>query len=162
MAVVRLARADECLGVFRDVQPAVDHGFVLGFRTQLQGEQKFPDDPAHVGKSVRIAIEVAQHHVVLGVQVSVTAVFGKDQRVQKEFVFRLAAIAEQRPAHARQGLLLDLAQDAEQLLSGLAQDDFLGHLKTGDALAILQRLLLAHAFVTLEHHAAAFQHLRKL
>ncbi len=71
-------------------------------------------------------------------------------------------LAETRAAHASQGFLLDVAQQKEEILPGFALDDLLANLKRRHALAVLESLQLAHAFVAFEHHAATLKHLRKL
>ena len=99
---------------------------------------------------------------MLGVQVGVGTVLGEEQRVEEEFVFRFTTIPEQRAPGTCQSFLLNFAQNMEQLLASLPQDDFLGYLEGGYAFAIFQCLLLADAFITLEHHASTFEQLSKL
>src|SRR5439155_6585413 len=102
------------MGVFRDVQPAVDHKVVVSHRSQIQSKQKVADHSSYVGKPVRIAIEIAQHHIVLGIEIGIGSVLREKQGIEEEFVFLLADTAEQGATGARQCLFFDLAQDAEQ------------------------------------------------
>ena len=70
---------------------------------------------------------------MLGAQVVVAPVLGKQQAVQKQGIGEIASasrlFAEQRPAGARQGALFHFAQGLKNFLSGLAQDDPLAHLE---------------------------------
>ena len=44
---------------------------------------EFAKDPADIRKAVWILIKIAQHNVMLRVQVRVASVFDKDQRIQE-------------------------------------------------------------------------------
>ncbi len=148
--------------IFRQIKPSIHCCLYLRVRAQIESLQKVVHNPADIGKAVRIAVKISQHHIVFGVNVSVFAVFGKDQWIQKELIFFFRCIAEQGAASTGQSFFFDFAQRAKQFLPGLAQDDFLGNLELGNALAVFQSFLSTHAFITIQQSAAAFQRLRKL
>ena len=83
-------------------------------------------------KCVGIFIEVAEHVVVLGAEIIVAAVFGEDERVEKQAIAVVGGFSEKRAAGAGEGFFLYLAEQAEDFLSGFSLDDFLAHLEAGD------------------------------
>ena len=149
------------MSILRRIQPGIEFRVVIR-KIDLERTQEFARDFAHAYEPVRIALPVAQHHVLFGAQVVVAAVFGEDQPVDQELVPFAIVLTKTRAAHARQCFFFDIAQQQEQILPGFALDDLLAHLERRHPLAIFERLLLAHALITLQHHPAAFQHLREL
>ncbi len=164
VGILRRPRSHQFPRIFRHIHPGVERlgaHFVAILRAQKSGGD-FP----HPAIAVRITVPISQHHVMLGAQVVIPPVFGKQQPVQKQRIGEIASaaglFAEQRPPGARQRALLHLAQGFKDFLPGFAQDDFLAHLERRQPLAVLMRLLLPHVVVGLQQHAAALQHLQKL
>ena len=79
--LVPISIAHYLLRIVRGVQPAIEGAFVLRLLAQIKRPQKITGHSPHVRKTVWIAIEVAQHDVVLGIQVGVASVFAEDQRI---------------------------------------------------------------------------------
>ena len=132
----------------------------------MQQAQKVTGDRLHRFKAVQIAIVVAEHYVLLSIQIIVAAVFGEQQAIHEQLILRRFLFAEQRAPHLAQRLLLDIAQGLEQVLAGPAQHHFLVHLKMGKQVAQHHRLALValppRPFKDLQPRPAALQHLIEL
>jgi hypothetical protein len=57
----------------------------------MQRLQKFARDPADVRESIGVAIEVAEHHVLFGIEIGVVPILGKCQRVEKDKISTMTA-----------------------------------------------------------------------
>ena len=110
-----------------------------------------------MGEGVGILIEVAEHVVVLGAEIIVAAVFGEDERVEKQSIAVVGGFSEERAAGAGEGFFLYLAEQAEDFLSGFSLDDFLAHLEAGDQFLGLVHLGQTQAFEGLGFHPALLE-----
>src|SRR5215471_6504243 len=128
----------------------------------MDGLHELTDIPAKVRKAIWILIEVAQHDVMLSIEISIARTFSKDQRIQEHLVYCFPNIAKQRPPPACQRFLLDFAQKAKQFLPSFTKNDFLRYLESRNLLAVFERLLQPNSLVAFKHHPAAFHELGEL
>ena len=91
-------------------------------------------------EAIGVALVVAQHHVMLGIQIIIMAVIGKQQPIDEKIVNGGFFLAEERAPHLAQRLLFDFAKGLEQILSYAAQDALLIYLKAGKMVAQHHRL----------------------
>ena len=163
---LRTSAGHQLLAVFRRAEVTIQHALFFGLRRHPRLAQEFISDAEHGLESIRIALIVAQHYVMFGIQIIVAAVFGEQQAIHEQLILRRFLFAEQRAPHLAQRLLLDIAQGLEQVLAGPAQHHFLVHLKMGEQVAQHHRLALValppRPFKDLQPRPAALQHLIEL
>jgi len=58
-------------------------------------------EPAKIVERVGILVEVAEHVIVFGAEIVVAAVFGEDERIEKQPVGIVGGFSEERAAGAR-------------------------------------------------------------
>ena len=99
---------------------------------------------------------------MLGAEIIVASIFGKNQRIEEQAIAVGGQFSKQRAASADQRFFFDFAKQTKHLLPGAAQDDLLAHLKRGDHFLRLHHLLLPHALERLRLHAALLENPGKL
>ena len=160
----RTAACDQLLRVLRSAQVRI-HGELLAIGIDVQRAQEGAGDIEHGLETVGVALVVAEHYVVFGVQVIVASIFCEEQAIQEKVVASGGFFAEERTPHFAERLLLDLAQRLKQVLAHFAQDRFFRYLELREALAHSVRFIgmwLARSLHVLELGAAALDHLVEL
>ena len=99
---------------------------------------------------------------MLGAQIIVASILGKNQRIEEQAIAIGGQFAEQGAASAGQRIFFDLAKQTKHLLPGAAKNDFFADLERRDELLGLHHLHLPHALERLRLGAALFENPDKL